>query len=75
MTVTVLRSCFPKAEPEIIMHWDYKKLSNNEFRRIINTKNGNLQNSNNTFLSSFMNVCKEALDNVVPLKKTWPFYE
>ena len=53
MTVTVLRSYFLKAEPEIIMHWDYKKLSNNEFRRIINTKNGNLQNSNNTFLSSF----------------------
>ena len=36
---------------------------------IINAKNGNLQNSNDTSLSSFTNVCKEALDKVVPLKQ------
>ena len=28
----------------------------------INTKNGNVQNSNDSSLSFFMNVCKEALD-------------
>ena len=69
MTVTVLRSYFIKAEPKVIMYRDCKKFSNNDFRSIINTNNGNLQNSNDTSLSSFMNVCKEALDKVAPLKQ------
>ena len=49
MTVTVLRSYFLKAEPKIIMYRNYKKISNNEFRSIINTKNENLWNSFDTF--------------------------
>ena len=69
MTVTVLRSYFLKAEPKIIMYRDYKIFSNNKLRSIINTKIGKLQNSNNTSLSSFMNVCKEALDKVGLLKQ------
>ena len=68
MAVTVLRSYFLKAEPKIIMYGDYKKFSNNEFRSIININNENLQNSNDTSLSSFMHVCKEAFDEVAPLK-------
>ena len=70
MTVTVLRSYFQKVEPKILMYRDYKNFSNKEFRSIINTKNGDLQNSNETYLSSFMNVCKEALDKVSLLKQT-----
>ena len=58
MTVTLLISYFQKPEPKIIIYRNYKNFSNNEFRSIINTKNGNLQNSNDTSLSSFMNVCK-----------------
>ena len=48
-----------------------KKYLKNEFRLIINPKNGNIQNSNNT-LSSFINFCKEALDKVAPLKQNIP---
>ena len=64
-------SYFQKAEPKIIMYRDYKKFSNNEFRSIINTKNENLQNSNDTSLSPFMNVCRGALDKVAPLKQKY----
>ena len=71
MAVTVLRSYFLKAEPKIIMYRDYEKFSNNEFRSIINTNNENLQNSNDTSLSSFMHVCKEAFDKVAPLKQKY----
>ena len=71
MTVTVLRSYFLKAEPKITMYRDYKKFSNNEFRSFINTNNGNLQNSNDISLSSFMYVCKEVLDKVSPLKQKY----
>ena len=71
MTVTVLRSYFLKAEPKIVLYRDYKQFSNNEFRSIINTNNGNLQNSNDTSLNSFMYVCKEALDKVAPLKQKY----
>ena len=53
------------------MYRDYKKFSNNEFRLIINTKNGYLQNSNDSSLSSFTNVCKEAPDKVAPLKQKY----
>ena len=74
MTVTILRSYFIKPEPKVIMYRDYKKFSNNDFRSIINTNNGNLQNSNDTSLSSFMNVCKQVLDKVAPLKQNYgPF--
>ena len=55
-TVTVLISYFLKVERKIIMYQGYKKFSNNEFRLIINTKNGNLQNFNDTSLSSFINI-------------------
>ena len=71
MTVTVLGSYFIKAEPKITMHRDYKKFSSNDFRLIINTNNGNLQNSNDTSLSFFMNICKEVLDKVAPLKQKY----
>ena len=71
MTVTVLRSYFPKVEPKITIYWDYKEFSSNKFRSIINTDNGNLQISNDTSLSSFGNVCKEALDKVAPLKQKY----
>ena len=53
------------------MYRDYKKCSNNGFRSIINTNNGDLQNSNDTSLSSFMNVCLEALDKVASLKQNY----
>ena len=69
MTLTVLRSYFLKEKPKIILYRDYKKCSNNEFRSIINEKNGNSQNSNDTSMSSFINVCKGALDKVAPLKQ------
>ena len=60
---------FPKSGTKIIMYRDYKEFSNNKFRSIINTNNGNLQKSKNYSLSSFMNVCKEALDKVGPSNK------
>ena len=53
------------------MYWDYYKFSNNEFSSIINTKNDNLQNSNDSSLRFFMNVCKEVLDQVAPLKQKY----
>ena len=71
ISITVLRSYFLKAEPKIIMYRDNNKFSNNEFRLIINTKNGNVQNVNDGSLSSFMNVSKDALDKVVPLKQKY----
>ena len=71
MTLTELRSYFQKTEPKIIMYRDYKNFSNNEFRSIINTKNRNLQNSNDSSLSSIVNVCKEALEKVAPLKQKY----
>ena len=71
MTVTVLRSYFIKAEPKIKIYWDYKQFSNNDFRSVINTNNGNLQNSNDTSLRSFTNVFKEALDKVALLKQKY----
>ena len=39
--------------------------------RLLTQNNGNLQNSNNTSLSSFINICKEALDKIVPLKQKY----
>ena len=53
------------------MYRDYKRCSNNDFRWIINTNNRDVQNSNDTSLSSFMNVCLEALDKVSPLKQNY----
>ena len=46
-------------------------LNKNYFYRIVNVKNGNLQNSNVSSLSSFMSVCKEALDIVAPSKQKY----
>ena len=53
------------------MYRDYETFSTSEFRSIVNRNNENLQNSNDTSLSSFMSVCKEALDKVVPLKQKY----
>ena len=53
------------------MYRDDEKVSNNEFTSIINTKYRNLQNSTDTSLSSFMNVCQETLDKVAPLKQKY----
>ena len=53
------------------MYRYYKEFSNNKFRSIINTNNGNLQKSKKYSLSSFMNVCKEALDKVAPSKQKY----
>ena len=68
MGVTVLRSYFLKAEPKTIMDRDYNKFSISKFRSITNTR---IQNSSNTSLSSFMHVCKEALDKVEPLQQKY----
>ena len=37
----------------------------------LSTQNRNLQNSTDTSLSSFMNVCQETLDKVAPLKQKY----
>ena len=39
--------------------------------RLLTQNNGNLQNSNNTSLSSFIKICKEALDKIAPLKQKY----
>ena len=52
------------------MYRDWKN-SNNEFRSTINTKIRNLHNANDTSLSSFINVCKETMDKVAPLKQKY----
>ena len=71
MTVTVMRSHFQKAQLKITIYRDYKNFQIMNLDRLLIKKTGHLQNSNDTSLSSFMNVCKDALDKVAPLKQKY----
>ena len=67
MTASVLKCYFMKAEQKVIFYRDYKTFSNESFRSLITNKNGNLQDHN--VLDSFLDICKFALDESVPLKQ------
>ena len=71
MTVTVLRPFLKKAEPKVISYRDYKNFTNDNFQLFIDELSGNLKISNKTALDSFLNICREAVNEKTPLKQTF----
>lgn len=51
------------------MHIDHNKLSNIVFRSIVNSYHKNSQNSNDTSLKNFLNLCKTVVDKALLKQK------
>ena len=71
MTVTVLRAFFKKAEPKVISYRDYKNVTNDNFRLLLEELSGNFDFTNETALDSFLDICREALNKTAPLKQKY----
>ena len=71
MTVTVLRAFFKKAEPKVISYRDYKNFSNDNFRLLLEELGGNFDFTTETALDSFLDICREALNKIAPLKQKY----
>ena len=72
MVVTVMKTNFRKLEPKIINYRNYRYFSNDRFREKVTSELSKvvLENSDKGF-NKFLDVCKEALNMYVPLKKKY----
>ena len=72
MTVTAMKTTFEKLKPNITHYWDYRKFSNNKFRKNLISR---LSNEDNRVdcngIEKFLQMCIKALDNLAPQKKKY----
>ena len=72
MTVTVMKTTFGKLKPNIIHYRDYRKLSNDKFRKnlISRLSTENIRVDCNG-MEKFLQICIKTLDELAPQKKKY----